>query len=73
MERIIKVTVKPNQPETKILEEGKDELKVALHAKPIEGEANQELIKFLRKQFNADVEIIRGKTVRKKIIRLIQN
>ena len=73
MERILKISVKPNQPETKILEQNGDELKIALHAKPIEGEANQALIKFLSKTYKADVEIIRGKTERKKIVKLMQN
>jgi len=70
MVRILSITVKPNQPETKILEQAGDDLKIALNAKPIEGEANNELIKFLSKEFKANVEIIRGKTGRKKIVRL---
>jgi uncharacterized protein (TIGR00251 family) len=42
-----------------------------LNAKPIEGEANRELIRFLKKEFNCEVEIIRGLKSKKKIVRII--
>ena len=87
MEKILQITVKPNAPETKILEQNGQELKtnlskaqlvpktqsvlkIALNARPIEGEANRELIRFLKKEFNCEVEIIRGLKSRKKIVRI---
>lgn len=71
MEKILQITVKLNAPETKILEQNGQELKIALNAKPIEGEANRELIRFLKKEFNCEVEIIRGLKSKKKIVRII--
>jgi uncharacterized protein (TIGR00251 family) len=70
MERVLEITVKVNQAKTEIIEEKDNYLKVSLRAKPVEGEANQELIKFLKKKFKADVEIIRGITSNKKLIRM---
>jgi len=43
-------------------------LKVRLKAKAEKGKANQELVKELRKIFNAEVEILSGKTQRKKTL-----
>ena len=67
---IIKITVKPNAKKTEILEQNKDEYKIAIAAPPEKGLANKELIKFLKKKFSKEVEIIRGKTSRRKIIKI---
>jgi len=66
----IEVHVKTNAPVTEIVEKTDKYWKVSLHAKPIGGDANKELIKFLEKELNAKVEIIRGKTSKKKLIRI---
>jgi len=66
----IEVHVKTNAPVTEIVEKTDKYWKVSLHAKPIGGDANKELIKFLEKELNAKVEILRGKTSKKKLIRI---
>jgi len=68
--RIINVVVKPNSPETKILSETESEIRLAVAAPPEGGKANLEVVKFLSKHFKTDVEIIRGFTSRKKVIRI---
>ncbi len=70
MSQIFEVKVKPNARENKILEKTGNKLKVAVNAPAQEGKANQELIKFLSKKLKAKVEIIRGKTSSRKIVRI---
>jgi len=41
-----------------------------LKARPIEGEANKELIKFLQKEFGCEAEIVKGLKSKRKIIKL---
>ena len=67
----LKVQVKPNQPRTKILEEREGFLKIALRAKPEKGEANRELIKFLKKEKGWSAEIISGKISKKKLVKVL--
>lgn len=62
------ITVKPNQPKTQILEQTRDQLKIALKAPPEDGKANEELLKFLKKTFKKEFKIISGKTSKKKIV-----
>lgn len=66
---IIEIHVKPGSNENKILEKG-TVWKIAIKAKPEEGKANAELIKFLEKELKNKVEIIRGKTSKKKVIKI---
>ena len=68
--KIINVTVKPNSPKTKILSESESEIKLAVAAPPEGGKANLEAIKFLAKKFGKNVEIVRGFSSRKKIVRI---
>jgi len=70
MEKVIEIHVKTNAPETKIIEKTNTYWKIALQAKPVDGAANRELVKFLEKELGAKVEIIRGKTSKKKLIRI---
>ncbi len=66
----VRVKVKPNQPETKILQGG-EELVVAVAAQPDKGKANQELLKFLKRHFKANsVELISGASSRKKVVQV---
>ena len=67
---ILKVKVKPNARKTEILKHG-DELEIAVAAPAESGKANMELIKFLKKKFGSDVKIIRGKTSKRKTIKLL--
>jgi uncharacterized protein (TIGR00251 family) len=49
-------------------------LRVALHAPPIDGRANEELISFLSRQFDlpqSSLEIIRGLQSREKLVRAV--
>ncbi len=64
MERIV---VKPNCPKNSISDEGAY-YKVELKAKPKEGEANRELVKFLSKHFKKKVKIVSGLKSRIKFI-----
>ncbi len=66
--KLIKVKVKPNAPETKIISENSSELVIAVHAPADDNKANIELIKFLKKHFRADVNIIRGLKRKSKLI-----
>ena len=64
------VEVKTNANKTEILEETPNKIKLAVKAKPEGGKANLEVMKFLSKHFKKNVEIVKGKTSKKKIIKL---
>ncbi len=68
--KVLKITVKPNSPETKIISENGAELVIAVHAPAEKNKANLELIKFLKKRFGVDVRIMRGAASRKKIVQI---
>lgn len=65
----IKVVVKTNSKENKI-EKIDDYFKVYLKARPVEGEANLELVKFLSKYFKKRARIISGLRSKEKLINL---
>lgn len=65
----INVIVKPNAKENKIIKED-NVYKVSLRAKPQEGKANLELIKFLSRRFKKKARIISGFRNKKKLILL---
>lgn len=57
-----------------LMKEDQPMLRIALHAPPIDGRANQELIAFLSRQFDlppSSLEIIRGMQSREKLVRAI--
>ena len=64
----LEVHVKPSAPKTKLLEQSEGFLKVAVKARAEGGQANLELIKFLKKKFGCDVKIVSGKTSRRKVV-----
>ena len=68
----IHVKVKPNAPQTKILEHNPatNAYLIALKAPPQEGKANQELIKFLSKTLKKKVKIVSGLRSKNKLIEL---
>ena len=66
---ILKIKVKANSRKTEILKQG-DEWIIAVAAPAESGKANAELIKFLEKKFSGRAKIIRGKTSKRKIIKL---
>ena len=66
----MELQVKTNAKKTEILEETSTKIKLAVKAKPEHGKANLEIIKFLSKHFKKPVEIVKGKTSKKKIIKI---
>lgn len=68
-----KVIVKTNQPKTEITkyDNSKDTLRMNVHAQPIEGKANEEIIKYFKKQYKLQVEIKSGKTSKEKLIKIL--
>jgi len=65
------IKVKTNQAETEIIKQEGNELTIALKAKPINNEANIELVKFLKKQFKKNVRFISGRTSKIKVVELL--
>ena len=68
-----RVKVKPNSKQQKIIEELDGSLTVHLKSPPVNGKANQELIKILAKKFNipkSDVIIKSGLSSRHKLIEI---
>ena len=68
-----KVIVKTNSKNSSIDEydENKQAYKINLKARPIGGEANKELIKFLSKELRNKVRIVSGFTSKEKILEFI--
>ncbi len=63
----IKVKVHSGSSQEKIEEVGPNNFEVWLHDRPIEGKANEELIKILKKHFRKPVTIKSGLITRTKI------
>jgi uncharacterized protein (TIGR00251 family) len=69
----IEVKVQPRSSRNQIAGEHDGALKVKLTAPPVEGEANQALIKFLARSLKIsrkNVVLIRGETARNKLIEI---
>ena len=57
-----------------LVKEDQPMLRIALHAPPIDGRANEELITFLSRQFDlprSSLEVIRGLQSREKLVRAV--
>ncbi len=70
---IFKVKVKPNSKQQLIQEESDGSLTIHLKSPPVEGKANQELIKLLSKQFKvpkSQILIKSGVSSRHKLVEL---
>ena len=71
---ILSVRVVPNKPESRIMDTSDDgTIRIEVKSQPIEGKANQELIKFLAKLLGVNknqVIIIRGANSRNKLIKI---
>ena len=65
----LKIKVKTNSQNNEIIKEN-DNYLVKLKAKPIEGEANKELIKILSKYFKKQVRIVNGFRSKNKTIEI---
>lgn len=57
----LRVIAKPNAKKTAILKISEEGLHIAIHAKPLKGKANKELISFLSKVFDVPVSQINVK------------
>lgn len=68
----LSVIVKPGARKTEILGTRNGSLHIALKAQPIEGKANEELLKFLKKETGKRYEIISGATSKKKLLRALR-
>ena len=69
----IKVKVMPRAKENNILGLKDDILRVKITAPPVQGKANDSLIKFLAKEFDivkSDIRIVRGESSRDKTIEI---
>jgi uncharacterized protein len=66
----ITVKVKTNSKKQEIIQED-NSYKVFLKSQPIEGKANEELIKLLSKHFKKKVKIVSGLRGKEKIVELI--
>jgi uncharacterized protein (TIGR00251 family) len=74
---LLTVHVTPNAPKTKADglygEPGQEALRVRLQALPVEGKANEALVKWLSKELGIaqrDITLVRGQTSRHKQVRL---
>ena len=67
---LIEVKVKIGR-ENKIISIENNIYNVIIKAKPIDGEANKELLKFLKKELGKELIIKRGYTSRRKILEII--
>ena len=70
---IISVRVIPRSSSTEVVGEHEGALKIKLKSPPVDGAANEELIRFLSKNLDvrkADIEIVSGQTSRTKRVRV---
>jgi len=69
----IAVTVKPNAKKPAITRISENEYRASVNAAPVGGKANQLLIELLADHFGvtkSSIEILRGRSARKKLIRI---
>jgi uncharacterized protein (TIGR00251 family) len=72
-EILLKVYLQPKSSKNEIMGPYRDGIKVKVTASPIEGKANEALIRFLAKEFGISpscIEIIRGHHSREKTLRI---
>ncbi len=72
-EVFLKVYLQPKSSKNEMVGPYRDGIKVKVTAPPIEGKANEALIKFLAKEFKisaSSIEILRGHNSREKIMRI---
>tara|TARA_Y100000310_G_C20695153_1_gene825162 strand:+ start:2932 stop:3174 length:243 start_codon:yes stop_codon:yes gene_type:complete len=66
----VSLRVQPNASRTELIEEN-NQLKLYLKAQPEKGKANDALTKFFKKKYKLQVEVIKGKTAKNKILKII--
>jgi uncharacterized protein (TIGR00251 family) len=70
-ETFVQIRVVPKSPKTEIIEEMADgTLKMRVKAVPEKGKANEEIVRFFRKNYKLNCTIISGQTARTKLIKL---
>jgi len=72
-EIILKVYLQPKSSKNEIIGPYRDGIKVKVTAPPIEGKANEALIKFLAKEFKippSSIEILKGHRSREKTLKI---
>jgi len=70
---ILKVYLQPKSSKNEIVGPYRDGIKVKVTAPPIEGKANESLIRFLAKEFEippSSIEILKGLHTREKTLRI---
>ncbi len=70
---LLKVYLQPKSSRNEIVGPYRDGIKVRVTAAPVEGRANEVLLRFLAKEFGvtpSSIEIVRGHRSREKIIRV---
>jgi hypothetical protein len=70
-DHILKVYLQPKSSKNEVVGPYRDGIKVKVTAPPVEGKANEALVKFLAKEFKvsaSSVEILKGHNSREKII-----
>ena len=73
---MISIRVITNAKRTEVVEEKEGVLKIKLKAVPVDGKANDELIKFLAQRYDvakSQVVIIKGLTNQQKLVKIIDN
>jgi uncharacterized protein len=73
MQKKLQVKVKPNSKVQKIIEEADGSLTVNLKSPPVDGKANEELIKLLAEKFDipkSDIRIKSGLSSRQKLVEI---
>lgn len=66
----LRVRVQPNSGRQDIQKLGEDSYKIFLKKSPEDNKANQELEKFLKKEFKKDAKIVKGFTSKNKVVEL---
>ena len=75
-EIVLKVYLQPKSSKNEIVGPFRDGIKIKVTAPPVEGKANEALIKILAKEFKisaSSIEILKGHNSRTKIIRISGN
>lgn len=65
------VHAKPRAKKSKVIGERGDAVEIALAAPPVDGAANEELVRFVAKVLGVrqrDIELVRGETSREKLL-----
>jgi len=68
------VHAKPRAKKSKVIGERGDAVEIALAAPPVDGAANEELVRFVAKVLEVrqrDIEVVRGETSREKLLAVV--